>query len=198
MMGKNVSGGIKVAVAFCLALLLGACASATPKDTFSLTGTSFASGPSRNHRQVLIADPVATQMLNSENIAVRVSGQEFQYLGKSQWGDRLPKMVQLKLAQAFENSGKIGGAGLPGEGLAIDYQVQTTIRAFEISAVDGTATVEIAARLLNDRTGQVRASKSFRVSVPVSGSADKTYIAALNKAFGQVTGELVSWALGAM
>lgn len=197
-MGKNVSGGIKIAAAFSLALLLGACASAVPKDTFSLTSAPVVSGPERSHRQVLIADPVATQMLNSENIAVRVAGQEYQYLGKSQWGDRLPKLVQLKLVQAFENSGKIGGAGLPGQGLAIDYQVQTTIRAFEISATDGTANVEIAARLLNDRTGQVRASKDFRVSVPVSGSNDKTYIAALNKAFGQVTGELVSWTLAAM
>lgn len=198
MMGKNVSGGIKIAAAFSLALLLGACASAAPKDTFSLTATPAVSGPARLHRQVLIADPIAAQMLNSENIAVRVSGQEFQYLGKSQWGDRLPKMVQLKLAQAFEKSGKIGGAGLPGQGLAIDYQVQTTISAFEISAANGTATVEIDARLLNDRTGQVRASKNFRVSVPVSGANDKTYIAALNNAFGQVTGQLVSWALAAM
>lgn len=196
MNGAVKHGGAILAIVAVAAL--SGCASSAPKDTFGLTAAPQVSGPVRKGRQVLIANPVAEQMLDSDNIVVRVSGQEYQYLGKSQWSDRLPKVVQLKLAQAFENSGKVGGAGLPGDGLAIDYQVQTTIRMFEISASTGTANVEIAARLLNDRNGQVRASEDFKASVSISGSTDKAYIAALNTAFGQVSGELVSWALKAM
>jgi cholesterol transport system auxiliary component len=138
------------------------------------------------------------QMLDSQNVVVHVSGQEYQFLGDSQWSDRLPKLVQLKLAQAFQASGKVGGAGLPGEGLAIDEQVQTTINTFEISPSQGAAVVDITARLLNDRTGQVRATKNFRAAAPLSGSGNKASIAALNTAFGQVSGELVGWALSAM
>lgn len=186
--------------AFILAatMALSACASSAPKDTFGLTATPSVSAPSRKGRQVLIANPVATQMLDSQNVVVHVSGQEYQFLGDSQWSDRLPKLVQLKLAQAFQNSGKIGGAGLPGDGLAIDEQVQTTINTFEISASEGLAVVDITARLLNDRNGQVRASKNFRAAVPVSGSGNKAYVAALNSAFGQVSGALVAWALATM
>lgn len=179
-------------------MALSACASSAPKDTFGLTATPSVSAPSRKGRQVLIANPVATQMLDSQNVVVHVSGQEYQFLGDSQWSDRLPKLVQLKLAQAFQNSGKIGGAGLPGDGLAIDEQVQTTINTFEISASEGLAVVDITARLLNDRNGQVRASKNFRAAVPVSGSGNKAYVAALNSAFGQVSGALVAWALTTM
>jgi cholesterol transport system auxiliary component len=198
MTDKRALSCLAMAPVLGLALALSACASAPPKDTYGLTAAAVITGPARGRRQVLIAQPVAVQMLDSDNIVVRVSGQEFQYLGSSQWSDKLPKVVQLKLAQAFENSGKVAGAGLPGEGLAIDYQVQTNIRAFEVSVANGTANVEIAARLLNDRTGQVRASKVFRASVPVTGAGDKGGVAALDRAFGQVSSELVSWALAAM
>lgn len=181
-----------------LAGSLAACASAPAKDTFGLTATPAVSGPVRKGRQILIANPTAVQMLDSENIVVHVSGQEYQFLGDSQWSDRLPKLVQLKLAQAFQNSGKVGGAGLPGDGLAIDQQVQTTINTFEISASEGLAVVDVTARLLNDRNGQVRALKTFHAAVPISGSGNKAYIAALNSAFGQVSGEIVTWALATM
>ena len=196
----TTTGVIRFATALMLAGALGltACASSTPKDTFGLTATPSAAGPTRKGRQVLIANPVATQMLDSQNVVVHVSGQEYQFLGDSQWSDRLPKLVQLKLAQAFQNSGKVGGAGLPGDGLAIDEQVQTTINTFEISASEGMAVVDITARLLNDRNGQVRASKNFRAAVPVSGSGNKAYVAAMNSAFSQVSGALVAWALATM
>jgi cholesterol transport system auxiliary component len=187
-----------VAALLVTAIALSACATSAPKDTFGLTGTAPVAGPSRKARQVLIANPVAVQMLDSQNVVVHVSGQEYQFLGDSQWSDRLPKLVQLKLAQAFQASGKVGGAGLPGEGLAIDEQVQTTINTFEISPSQGAAVVDITARLLNDRTGQVRATKNFRAAAPLSGSGNKASIAALNAAFGQVSGELVGWALSAM
>ena len=195
MMTKRFAYGAGV---FALSALLSACASAPAKDTFGLTSSPAVSGPARTGRQVLIADPVAVKMLDSDNIVVRVSDQEFQYLGTAQWSDRLPKVVQLKIAQAFSNSGKVAAAGLPGEGLAIDYQIQTTIQNFEIAANGGTANVTIAARLLNDRNGQVKASKVFHASVPVSGSGDKAFVASLDQAFANVTGQLVNWALSVM
>lgn len=181
-----------------LAAGVSACASAPAKDTFGLTATPAVSGPVRKGRQVLIANPTAVQMLDSDNVVVHVSGQEYQFLGDSQWSDRLPKLVQLKLAQAFQASGRIGGAGLPGDGLAIDEQVQTTINTFEISASEGLAVVDITARLLNDRNGQVRATRNFHAAVPISGSGNTAYIAALNAAFGQVSGAIVNWVLSSM
>ena len=191
--GRRVAVSVSGALLF--AALLSACASAPPKDTYGLTSVAAVTGPARKGRQVLIADPVATKLIDSDGIVVRVGGQEYQYLGDSQWSDRLPKVVQLKLAQAFNNSGRVGAAGLPGEGLAIDYQIQTTINAFEISAGGGTANVEISARLLNDRNGTVKAQQVFRAAVPISGSGDKAYIRALDAAFSAVSGDLVNWAL---
>ena len=127
---------------------------------------------------------------------VRSDAASIQYLGGAQWGDRLPKIVQARLVQAFENSGRFGGVGRPGEGLAIDYQVMTDIRAFEIqTAGSDVATVEISVKLLNDRTGDVGSSKVFSASVPVGAGSD-AFVRGLDAAFDKVAVELVNWTAG--
>ncbi|MCO6186214.1 ABC-type transport auxiliary lipoprotein family protein [Rhizobium sp. L1K21] len=184
-----------VALAFVAVGAFG-CASSAPKDTYGLSlGDVPQQGRMAQGRQLLITEPTAVKTFDSENIVIQVSRQEYQYLGESQWSDRLPKVVQLKLAQAFEASGRVGGAGLPGDGLAIDYQIQTTIHAFQIDATSKAAIVEIAVRVLNDRSGTVRARNVFRAVVPASGSSNQAYVKALDAAFSKVSSEMVNWVL---
>ncbi len=138
-------------------------------------------------------------MLDSDQVVVRVSPSEVQYLADSRWGDTLPHLVQAKLVQAFENSHRLGGVGQPGQGLAIDYQVVTDIRTFEVNASGPrTATVEMSAKILNDRNGTVKAQNVFRAVVPVTGTENRNFIAALNKAFAQVGSQIVDWSLKSM
>lgn len=180
-------------------LALGGCLGGTPDDTFSLTAVRGVEGPKLTKRQILIPEPTAVKALDSEQVVIRVSQSEIQYLDKSRWSDRLPKLVQARLVQAFENTGRLGGVGTPGQGLAIDYQVITEIRSFEVQAYGGSrAQVEISAKLLNDRTGEVRASRVFTASAPVSGSGNEAFIKGLDAAFGKVTVDLVGWTLKAM
>jgi cholesterol transport system auxiliary component len=164
-------------------------------DTYDLAVPDVATKGSRKTKvQILIAVPQALKALDSENIVVRSDASSIQYLGGAQWGDRLPKIVQARLVQAFENSGRFGGVGRPGEGLAIDYQVITDIRAFEIqTSGSDTATVEISVKLLNDRTGDVGSSKVFSASVPV-GTGSDAFVRGLDAAFDRVAVELVNWA----
>lgn len=179
-----------------LAALLGGCGT-TNNDTYDLSASVKANGPSVKNRQILIPPPTALQALDSNQIVIRVSGSEIQYLGKSQWSDKLSRMVQSKLVEAFENTGKLGGVGVPGQGLAIDYQIVTDIRSFEINASGGqkTATVEISEKILNDRTGTVKAQNIFRKVVPISGGSNPDFVRALDTAFAGVTSELVDWTL---
>ncbi len=193
------AGLIRACSAFLLAAALSACAGKANNDTYSLSSSPVIEGPSSSRKQILVPEPTALKALDSDQVVIRLSGSEIQYLAKSQWSDRLPKMVQAKLVQAFENTGKIGGVGKPGEGLAIDYQVITEIRSFEISTAGAdTAVVEIFAKILNDRNGTVGAQKAFRVTVPVRGSGAPAFVAALDGAFAQVAGEIVGWTLKAI
>lgn len=179
-----------------VAMLVTGCGSKANNDTFDLSITPSGQGPAARNRQILVPEPTALKLLNSEQVVVRVSPSEIQYLADSRWGDRLPALVQSKLVEAFENSGRLGGVGKPGQGLAIDYQVVTDIRAFEVTATSPrVANVEISAKLLNDRNGTVRAQSVFTATAPVSGQENRDFIEALDRAFAKVGAEIVDWAL---
>lgn len=182
-----------------MAVLLAGCGTKANNDTFDLSVTPSAEGAVARSRQILVPEPTAVQLLNSEQVVVRVSPSEIQYLSESRWGDRLPALVQSKLVQAFENSRRVGGVGKPGQGLAIDYQVVTDIRAFEVSAGSPrSAVVEISVKLLNDRNGTVRAQNVFRATSPISGAENRDFIQALNRAFARVGADIVDWTLKSM
>jgi len=178
------------------AALLAGCGTAAKNDTYDLSAAAVdGTGPSAKNKQILIADPTALKALNSDQIVIRVSPSEIQYLSRSQWSDTLPRMVQSKLVQAFENSGKLGGVGKPGQGLAIDYQLVTDIRSFEIDAASGNkAVVEISAKILNDRNGTVRAQQVFRATAPAGGD-NVSFVKGLGRAFTSVTDQIVGWTL---
>ncbi|MDR7147346.1 ABC-type transport auxiliary lipoprotein family protein [Rhizobium sp. BE258] len=179
-----------------VALTLAGCGTGAKNDTYDLSAAAGSgAGPAAKRSQILVPEPTALAALNSEQIVVRVSPSEIQYLARSQWSDKLPRMVQSKLVEAYENSGKFGGVGKPGQGLAIDYQVVTDIRAFEIDSSKGSqAVVEISAKILNDRNGTVRAQKVFRAAAPAGGAAEGM-IKSLDRSFSAVTTEIVDWTL---
>lgn len=182
-----------------VAALAAGCGTKANNDTFDLSITPSSSGPAARGRQILVPEPTALKAIASEQVVVRVSPSEIQYLADSQWGDTLPRMVQSKLVAAFENSGRLGGVGQPGQGLAIDYQVVAEIRAFEVdTSASDVANVEIFVKILNDRNGTVRAQRGFRASVPVSGTENRDFVAALNNAFAAVGAEIVDWSLQSM
>ena len=164
-------------------------------DTYDLAVPSVEkAGKRKAGIQILIAEPQALKILDSESIVVRNGQSSVAYLDGAQWSDRLPKMVQARLVQAFENSNRFGGVGRPGEGLAIDYQIITDIRSFEIDSTGGSrAVVEISAKLLNDKNGVIGTSKLFTATVPATSGSGQ-FVNALDAAFDKVASEIVAWA----
>ncbi|AJY48252.1 hypothetical protein TM49_15140 [Martelella endophytica] len=185
---------------FALAAVTG-CARA-PRDTFDLTMqttalTAEAARPAVR-TQLLVPTPSAIEALSNRNIVVRLGGSELRYLGGAQWSDQLPAVIQSRLVAGLENTGHFGGVGIPGQGLAIDYQVVVEIREFAIDAVGpGAANVVLSVKLLDDRNGVVRAQRLFSASVPVNASGSNgTLVAALDEAFARTQSEIVTWIAG--
>lgn len=187
------------------ALLLQGCAvlpggGPAPLDTYDLTASRLeAQGTSRARTQILVAEPTALKVLDGENVVIRPSASSIEFLGGAQWADRLPRIVQARLVEAFQSTNRLGGVGKPGEGLAIDYQVVTEIRAFEVR-VDGSrrAEVELYVKVLNDRNGVVRSARSFTATAPLSGSENGDYVSALDRAFSSVQRDIVAWVLASL
>ncbi len=194
------AGAARTAVVVSMAMILAGCGTRPAvNDTFSLATTPVVARPASTKRQILVPEPTALKTLDSEQIVVRLSRSEIRFLARAQWGDRLPRIVQDKLVETFEDTGRVGGVGKPGQGLAIDYQVITEIRSFEITT-DGpdTAVVEIFAKLLDDRNGTVRHQRAFRAVAPVSGPSNQAFVAALDAAFAKVAADIVGWTLASI
>ncbi|KQT86227.1 ABC-type transport auxiliary lipoprotein family protein [Aurantimonas sp. Leaf443] len=179
------------------ALAASSCASTPPADTYEILAPSFSAGvPGRSRAQLLIAEPTAIKTLDSEKIAIKPTPTTIEYLAQSQWSDRLPRMVQLRLVQAFQNTGRFAAVGVPGQGLAIDYQLVMEIRKFEVAVAPASgAVIEISAKALNDKTGNVVRSRVFSAAVPITGTGNAAYVAALNQAFDRISREMVTWML---
>lgn len=186
-----------------LAALLSGCAllpggGPAPLDTYELSAPA-AHAAGKRRTQVLITEPSALKPLDGQNIVIRPAPNSIEYLKGAQWADRLPKIVQARLAETFQRSGAFAGVGKPGEGLAIDYQVIVEIRQFEITAGQAQAAqVELFVRVLNDRNGVVRASRTVTARAPIAGNGNSAYVAALDRAFGEAATEIVSWSASVM
>ncbi len=168
-----------------------------PLDTYELTAPDAHAERRRARLQILVAEPSALKSLDGQNIVVRTGPTAIAYLDGAQWGDRLPKIVQARIVETLQGANAFGGVGKPGEGLAIDYQVVTDIRGFEIVSTGGErARVALFVRLLNDRNGVVVGEKLFEADAPVSGSGNDAYVAALDRAFGKVASGLTAWISG--
>jgi cholesterol transport system auxiliary component len=186
-------------VAAVLAVSLGGCASiglgqgsATAYDLAA--AKDFPHRTARPRGQLVIVEPTMLAPLDGERILVRPGPGQAAQLADAQWEDRLPRLLQARLVESFENANRLRAVGKPGDKIAGDFVLITDVRAFEISAADGTAVVEIAAKIVRDGSGRIVAARVIRATVPAQATQGAGAVAALNEAFVQAATQLVLWA----
>ncbi len=180
-----------------LGVLVSGCASTAPNAFYSLDAADVGGLRGRSSRvQVLVAAPRALKALDTTYIAVVDRGLVYSYFPKTAWADTLPNVVQSKLVETLQNTGRLRGVGVPGDGLLIDYQLQTEIRAFELR-IDGASrgAVEISARVVNDRNGRTVATKVFRAETPSGSTSVDKAVEAMNASADRVFTEMAAWTL---
>jgi cholesterol transport system auxiliary component len=181
-----------------LAALAGGCSlAAKPAPaTFDLQApTSFPSNLGATAVQFAVTEPTVVGALDSERIVVRPTPTEITYLAKVQWSDRAPKLVQARLIDAFQNTGRVRSVGLPGSAVVNDVGLVTDLRDFHVDAETNTAVVAMNVRIVGDQSGRVIASRTFEAREPVAGNSADDMIAAINAAFDQVATDIVVWTL---
>lgn len=179
---------------------LGLGSSPKPDAIFDISApTAFDSTAKRSSAQILVPMPNASDALSTARIAVRAKGGSLSYLPGVSWSDQLPPLVQTITVRAFENSGRFKAVGKPGESLAIDDQVIVDVRAFELDVTGSPAAhVTLGVKLLDERTGKVRATQVFDVSRPAVSDRPKDAIVAINQAASAAVAEVVVWTASAL
>jgi len=160
--------------------------------------TQFAAINRTARGQLIVAEPTALIALETRRFLIRPNPSDEPTFAKAEWSDNVPKLLQTKIIQTFENAGLSQAVSRPAEGLAADKQLALDIRKFQIStSPEPTAEVEFAAKIVSDQ-GRILSAKVFRASAPAKALNAASAAAALDQAFGQCATELVIWAAGTM
>jgi cholesterol transport system auxiliary component len=177
---------LALALAGCTTMLAG-----PPKDIYDLTAPGDVNA-SRGGPQVLVPEPTTVRALDTDRIAARPSPAEYAYLPGATWSDRLPKLIQARLVETLQNSGRVRAAAVPGQGLLIDYQLLVDVRAFEVT--NEAAVADFSVRLMDDRNGRVIRSKVFRYGVGLAARDNANMVAALDAAMDTAFSDIIAWA----
>jgi cholesterol transport system auxiliary component len=175
-----------------LAAALGGCGGSAPL-TFDLAALPASGRTAASARSIVVSEPVGIQPFEADRIIVREPGGALSFLGGGQWADRLPRLVQTRLIQSLENSGRLRSVSRPGDKIVADYQLISEIRAFDIAAGSGEAVVDLSAKLIAEGSGRVAAARVFQARVPVQKVDAGSAAVALDAALAQVLAEMVRW-----
>jgi cholesterol transport system auxiliary component len=159
--------------------------------TFDLVAPrSFAATSKPARFQLVVNEPSAVHALETDRVMVRQGGDKISYYKGIAWSDRLPRLVQARIVETFQNSAAVKAVSST-QG---DYSLSTELRAFgiDVSGSQTAADVDIFAKLVNP-AGKVVASKDFTARVNASSDAPQQAVAALNQAFTEVVQDTTTW-----
>jgi phospholipid/cholesterol/gamma-HCH transport system substrate-binding protein len=173
--------------------LTGGGSSKPPAPIYDLTAPSNFPPPEKTpDGQLVVSEPTALVLFDTQKILVRPRPDESATLD-AQWSDSLPKLLQAKIIESFENAGYLRNVSQSIEGLSADYQLLLEIRSFQLSLTPTpTADVEFTAKILT-KDGRILDARIFRAQVPAQSTDAPTAAAALDEAFGKAATDLVLW-----
>jgi phospholipid/cholesterol/gamma-HCH transport system substrate-binding protein len=144
--------------------------------------------------QLVVPEPTGLLMFDTQKILLSPPDSEGPALPGMQWSDSLPKLLQAKIIETFENARSPGAVARPTDGFSPDYQLLIGIRAFQVStSPKPEAQVEFSAKILGG-AGKILATRIFRSSVPLEILDPRASVAALDRAFSKAAVDLVVWA----
>ncbi len=142
---------------------------------------------------------ISTVLLyDTQKVLVRPAGGDDPSFASARWADSLPKLLQARIVQSFENANFLGKVTKPLDGMPAKLQLMIDLRRFQISTDDNSpmADIEFTAKIVED--GNVVAAELFRATAPAQITNAGTAAKALDEAFGKVARDLVKWASGAV
>jgi phospholipid/cholesterol/gamma-HCH transport system substrate-binding protein len=174
--------------------LTGAAPALPPPPSYDLAAARAAASAGKTPRgQLVVRDPTAPILLDTRKILARADGGGTEPMADGQWSDNLPKLVQARMIESFENAGLLRSVDRPIEALTADYQLLIDIRSFQLSTSSApTADVEFTAKILG-ADGKIIDAKVFHATAPAKASDVPAAATALSEAFQKAATELVDW-----
>jgi cholesterol transport system auxiliary component len=193
----RLKGAIGAAAA---AMLLGACSfggllGGSPPATYDLEAPAVEKFHGARGVQLTINPPVAVKTIDTEEILVKSNNGRLAYYSGVAWGDRLPRLFQARLAEAFANTGAFRAILTNQDRVTGDLSLSIEIRDFQVEALAGgtEAVVDVYVKLVNERGNTVVTTRRFQERTHVVNEDVGAGIHALNVTFQKVALDIVGW-----
>ncbi len=139
-----------------------------------------------------IPEPTAVAMLDTQRFLFSPPEEQPDF-ADAMWAESIPKLVQARLIESFENYDMTHAPLRASDEDAADYRLVLDIRRFQIAADAGPrADIGLSARIL-DKDGKVTAARLFETTQQFDKLDPKAASAAFNEAFGRIAEELIGW-----
>jgi phospholipid/cholesterol/gamma-HCH transport system substrate-binding protein len=171
-----------------------------PPVMYDLTApTSFPPIDKTLQDSIVVQEITTVLLYDTQKILVRPSGSEGPTFEHARWADTLPKLLQERIVNAFENAKFLGKVTKPIEGVTPKYQLLIDLRHFQVTVADGkdVADIEFSAKLMEGE-GKMVAAKIFHATLPTNVKDAATAAAALNQTFQKAVTDLVVWTVASV
>jgi phospholipid/cholesterol/gamma-HCH transport system substrate-binding protein len=168
-----------------------------PKITYDLRALQNPGSPSKLISvQWAIPEPTAVAMLETQRFLFSPA-QEYPGFAEAMWADAVPKLIQARLIESFENY-DIAHAPLRLADIGqTEFQLLIDVRRFRISLEPAPAAeIGLSARMV-DKNGKVIASRLFEDSEKLAMVAPTEAAAAFSEVFGRIAKSMISWTVNA-
>src|SRR6202790_5281375 len=147
--------------------------------------------------QLAIPEPTAVAMLETQRMLFSPT-KDYPDFADFLWADSIPKLLQARLIESFENS-DIAHAPLRVADLGqTDFQLLIDVRRFRIATdSEPAAEVGLSARIV-DKTGKVIASRLFEGSQKFDKVEPPAAVADFNDSFGKIAKDMIAWTVHAL
>lgn len=179
-------------------ILLGGCLGSKVSQvaTYDLVApkVSTLTAPRAAKFQLVINEPGAVRSLENDRIMVR-DGARVSYYKGAAWTDRLPRLMQARMVEAFQNTGLVQAVGSRSDRLNADFELSTQVQAFQVEVNQGSADAyaSLYVKVIDGDNGRMVASRGFEARVSTSPKDVDQMVVSLNQAFDQVLREIVPW-----
>jgi phospholipid/cholesterol/gamma-HCH transport system substrate-binding protein len=146
--------------------------------------------------QWAIPEPTAVAMLETQRFLFSPA-QEYPGFAEAMWADALPKLIQARLIESFENY-DIAHAPLRVTDIGqTEFQLLIDVRRFRIAIEsEPVAEIGLSARIV-DKKGKVVASRLFEEREKFANVAPAEATAAFGEAFGRIAKNVIAWTVQA-
>lgn len=145
--------------------------------------------------QLVVTEPTMVQALDTNRIMIKPRADQISYYKGVAWSDRLPHLYQVRMIESLQNSGAAKAVFSVDDRADGEYTLATEVRSFQIDTSGGrpSADVDVFAKLINNDSSKVVASKSFSARVASASDDPAAGVAALNQALTEVLQDTSSW-----